>query len=135
VKLILPLSVVLPRKKKADKVFVLNLNIYRNANFHILNQAKILYKEWLYNNLPTEAQDYPDPPYRFIYTVFPANNRKFDIGNVHPIIAKFAEDAFQELGFIPDDSCRIIKEVIYRIGAVDKLNPRCELVIETFKEV
>ena len=38
--LISPLSV--PQTK--TKNFILNLNVYRNAHFHVLNKAKINYK-------------------------------------------------------------------------------------------
>ena len=42
-RLLLPLAVTLPRKRKADCKFILNLNNYRNSHFQILNQAKQLY--------------------------------------------------------------------------------------------
>jgi len=44
-KICLPFSVVIPRKTKADKVFAMNLNIYRNSHHMTLNQAKVLWKD------------------------------------------------------------------------------------------
>ena len=126
-KITLPLSVTLPRKTKADRVWILNFNSYRNTHFHILNQAKIAYKD-----LIVVAGLMPMPPYRFKYTIYPVNHRKFDLGNVLPVVAKFAEDALIEYGILSDDNYKIIREVIYDVGFMDKDNPRVELVIESF---
>jgi len=130
VKIILPLSVVLPRKTKADKVFILNLNIYRNAHYMTLNNAKVAWVEIVKAVLVLTDQTMPDPPYRFTYTVFPANNRKFDLGNVCSIIDKFTADALQEMGVIQDDSFKYIPEIVFRFCGDDKTNPRVELEIE-----
>lgn len=133
-KLILPLSVTLPRKKAADKVFNLNLNIYRNTNFHTLNQAKVAYKDIVAYALSARLNycAIGKPPYIFIYTIYPSNNRKFDIGNVLPICQKFTDDALIELGIIPDDSYKYIKANLHKFGNVDQENPRIEL--EIFEE-
>ena len=131
-KLILPLSITLPRKTKADKVFAINLNIYRNSHHQILNQAKIQYRD-LVQSIWHEASPYVvmplNPPYRFVYTVFPSSGRKFDLGNVCSIIDKFTADSLVEMGVIPDDNYKIIKAVDYRFGYIDKDTPRVELEI------
>jgi hypothetical protein len=129
-KIILPLSVTLPRKTKADKVFMLNLNIYRNAHFQILNQAKIVFKDQMREIL----WDYVcmEGPLHFTYTVFPANNRAFDLGNVCSIIQKFTDDALVELEVIKDDSYKIVRSIDYRFGGVDKEHPRAELEITPY---
>jgi Holliday junction resolvase RusA-like endonuclease len=136
-KLILPLSVVLPRKKEARK-FVLNLNIYRNTHYLVLNQAKRLYKDqveqsytdYQCSNLDFEPVKYP---LIFTYTVFPVNNRAFDLANVLPIVQKFTDDALIELGIIKDDNHKIVSAINYRFGKVDKENPRVELQIEEWR--
>jgi hypothetical protein len=134
-KIILPLSVTIPRKTKADKVFILNLNTYRNTHHFTLNAAKIIYKDNIRLALYEGNRRAPDtkldclPPYLFTYTVFPATGRKFDIANVCSIIDKFTCDALIEYYVIPDDSYKIISQVVYKIGKVDKENPRCELEI------
>jgi hypothetical protein len=131
-KLILPLSIVIPRKTKEDKVFTLNMNVYRNAHHMVMNQAKTM---WLSIVLHADITgNEVNPPCRFIYTVYPANNRKFDLGNVCAAIQKFTDDALIELGIIPDDSYKVIPMVEYRFGGVDKENPRCELEITAIKE-
>jgi hypothetical protein len=135
-KIILPLTVTLPRKTKADKVFALNLNVYRNSHHFILNAAKVAWKgivEWEVIRLGT--MDPPPqvglipPPYHFTYTVYPGSNRKFDLANVLPIVQKFTDDALIEMGVIPDDSYKIIPVIDYRFGGVDRENPRVELEI------
>lgn len=139
-KIILPLSVTLPRKTKADKVFTLNLNIYRNTHHMTLNQAKAAWKDVVSNSAPVVTDENigifsnQNTRYHFIYTVFPANNRKFDLANVLPIVQKFTDDALIELGVISDDSYKIIPAIDYRFGKIDKENPRVELEIKPLSE-
>ena len=128
-KIVLPFTVSLPRKKSPDKVFILNLNHYRNTHFQILNQAKILWKEIV--RLAAERSLVTGPPYSFTYTAYPATNRKFDLGNVLSIVQKFTDDALIEMGLINDDSYKVIPAVKYFFGGVDKENPRVELDIST----
>jgi len=132
-KITLPLSITIPRKTKADKVFVLNLNVYRNAHHMVMNQAKILWKGIVEAAVNTSVGVVPDRPYRFTYTVYAGNGRKFDVGNVCPAIQKFTDDALIELGIIQDDNYKIIPLIEYRFGGIDKENPRCELEITTDK--
>ena len=129
--IVLPLSVTLPRKTKADKIFALNLNIYRNTHYLVLNQAKIAWKDIVEKTFWRSPFMLGDGPYRFTYTVYPASNRKFDISNVCSIIDKFTCDALIEIGVITDDSYKIIPSIDYRFGGVDKENPRVELNIES----
>jgi hypothetical protein len=127
-KIILPLCVCLPRKKTKDKIWILNLNSYRNTHFQTLNQAKVLWKEIV--RVATEGMvNDASGPYKFTYTVFPGSGRKFDLANVLSIVQKFTDDALIEFGFISDDSYKIIPKIDYRFGAVDKENPRVELEI------
>jgi len=131
-KIVLPFTVTIPRKTKDDKVFHLNLNIYRNSHHMTLAQAKILWKGCV--NVPEIVKLSP-PPYRFTYTAFPETNRKWDLGNVLSIVQKFTDDALIECGVISDDSYKVIPVVVYQFGGIDKQNPRIELEIETIKGV
>ena len=130
-KIILPFSVTIPRKTKEDKVFHLNLNVYRNCHHMSLNQAKILWKELV--NVPSMSAKM-SPPFSFIYTVYPETNRKFDLGNVLSIVQKFTDDALIDMGVIPDDSYKIIPLILYQFGHVDKDYPRIELDIQPFQD-
>ena len=125
----LPLFVMIPRKTKEDKKFSFNLNLYRNAHHIILNDAKKLMAEYVLEAL-RDLEWRLKPPLRFTYTVFPGNGRKFDLANVLSVIQKFTDDALITAGLIKDDNYRVVREINYRIGEQDKLNPRAELMIE-----
>ena len=125
----LPLVIFIPRKTKEDKLFALNLNNYRNAHHFTMNNAKKIMKEIVERIV--EGVIFPDPPYIFSYTIYPESARKFDLGNVAPGIQKFTDDALVELGKIKDDNYKIIQEVHYYFGGIDKENPRADLNIQT----
>ena len=134
-KIILPLTATIPRKKSTSKHWNLNLNSFRNTHYHTLNQAKHCYMEEVRNSVliaRMQRHEMPEPPFIFTYTIFPPNKRAFDFGNILPIIGKFTEDALIELTLITDDNYRIIQAINYRIGEIDKDNPRCELEITHF---
>lgn len=131
-KLNLPLSVIIPRKTKADKVFALNLNVYRNTHHMVLNQAKVAWKYIVLSALTStcfKKPVFPPGPYLFTYTVYPPSRRAFDLGNVLPIVQKFTDDALIELGIILDDNFNHVREISYKFGGQDKDNPRVELDI------
>ena len=135
-KLTLPLSVLIPRKTKEDKKVILNMNVYRNLHHMTNNQAKALFKEYMDRTLPRIVrcgEGFLDVglvyPYRFTYTLFQQSGRATDVANVLSIVDKFTCDALVELGVLPDDNHKIVKEVVYRYGGVDKENPRAELEI------
>lgn len=131
-KIDLPLSVTLPRKKGNGKKVILNINEYRNAYFRTLNDAKHLYVEIVRDALPIDGGKWvDDPPYRFTYTLFPRDRRLCDVSNACSIVDKFAADALVKLRVIEDDNHQIIPVIIYQFGAVDKQRPRCELTIES----
>lgn len=129
----MPLWVILPRKTKADKKFALNLNVYRNSHYQILNNAKKTLKEILASNLmDLGIKDLGDlkPPFCFTYTLYPPTRRLVDLGNVLSIVQKFCDDALIDLGLIEDDNYQILRKVIYEFGWIDKENPRAELRID-----
>ena len=96
----------------------------------ILTEAKEAYKELVCDAYFLLANKcLPPPPYKFCYTVYPGSARIFDLGNVLPVVGKFAEDALIALGVISDDSYKIIRSIEYRIGEIDRENPRVELEI------
>jgi hypothetical protein len=137
-KIILPFSVSIPRKKSADKVWILNLNTYRNTHHFTLNTVKILWKDIVAEAISQEAvrkwcydPKHTFSKFRFVYTVYPETQRKFDLGNVLSIVQKFTDDALIDLGIIPDDNYKIIEEVVYRYGGWCKSYPRIELEIES----
>jgi hypothetical protein len=140
-KLTLPLSVVMPRKTKKDKVFYLNVNTYRNAHYRVLDAAKKLYEDEVLNALldydPTRrVTEFFRGPNKLTYTLFPpsvASNRIQDLANVLPIVQKFTDDALITFGVLQDDNLNVVREIDYRFGEVDKAHPRAELLIESIR--
>ena len=108
------------------KTWILNLNQYRNTYFRTLNTVKINYKKEMLSQITA------GPSYNriaCIYTVYPANKRSFDLGNVCCIHQKFFEDALVELGKLPDDNYNNIPLIVYQFGKVDPENPRVEIEV------
>ncbi len=67
---------------------------------------------------------------RLTYTVYPKTRAELDVANVCSVVDKFFCDVFVSEGKIPDDNYKFLKEIDYRYGSVDKLNPRVEIKIE-----
>lgn len=131
-KLCLPLAVVLPRKKKKDLKFILNLNTYRNTHYHTLNEAKVAYVVEVAKALEAAqiAAGKAIPGLLELrYTLFPRTRQITDVANPCSIIDKFTCDALVHLGVLECDDFTKITRTVYCYGAVDKHAPRCELEI------
>lgn len=131
VKFSVPLYVMLPRKTKKDKKFILNLNNYRNTHQMILAQAKVLYSD-VVKDIFNRTADWCGYPFtncevKFIY--YAASNRRIDKSNPACIIEKFVCDALTDLGVWEDDDSTHIPRTVYEYGGVDKENPRCDVII------
>ena len=121
-KIISPLVIQVSKKKK----FSINLNQYRNENFFTLNTAKKLYKESILNQvklLPSMSK------IRLHFTIYPKDKRLFDLGNLVSIQRKFFEDVLTSENIIIDDNYTIVLGASDSFGEIDKLNPRCEILI------
>jgi len=100
------------------KKFYLNLNQYRNAHYHTLNRAKVLFSTQVQpdiDKLPVFSE-----PVELEYTLNPGSKRRMDIANVLSIVDKFFCDALVSSGKIPDDSHQYIKKITYLFGEVQK---------------
>lgn len=120
-----PYWVVLGKKK--PKKFYLNLNVYRNAHFHQLNNAKEAFHDLCKDRLQEL------PVYLSValtYKLYPQSLQLCDVPNICCIVDKFFSDTLVQLGKIPDDNYRIVKRVAFEFGEVDKSNPRVEVTIE-----
>ena len=100
---VLPISVILPRKRVKDKKIMLNLNVYRNLHFQVNNQVKELFK-------PIEADQFKAEKISIGYLVRKTTKRKYDTMNIISIVDKFFLDWLVENEYIPDDTCN---NVIY----------------------
>lgn len=139
-KLSLPLSVTLPRKK-GDRKWILNQNNYRNTHYITLNKVKHFYEQLVvyaigmaeFDDGAVISEAIGKPPYIFTYTLYPESNRRMDVANVCSVVDKFTCDTLVELDIIPDDNHKIIPAINYRFGKVDRENPRVELCIEEYR--
>jgi len=126
-KFISPLSII---KYKVSK-FILNLNQYRNTHYRVLNSCKIRYKEHM-----EEQINKSDVKQKVlcVYKVYAGSKRSYDLGNVCSIHEKFFEDAFVELGKLPDDNTDYIPLVVFMGCGIDKENPRVEIEVLDFNK-
>ena len=119
-----PVRVLKNRKTK----FNLNLNAYRNAHHHLLDDAKKDFAEIMKPRLigiPSLVQ------IRMSYLLYTKTNQLCDVANVCSIVDKFFSDSLVKEGIIPDDNRNYVKMVAYGFGEVDKLNPRVDVIIES----
>lgn len=113
--------------KYGKRLYSLNLNIYRNLHYKVLNRLKVKYKEVMEDAIKSIN---PVSRCRLVYVVYKGDKRRFDVANICAVHDKFFCDAMVELGRIPDDSCDYIPEVVYKFGGIDKANPRVDIYIE-----
>jgi biotin synthase-related radical SAM superfamily protein len=119
-KIILPLYIETGKKKV--KRYYLNLNVYRNTHFTILNNIKKQYTDICIDNLKNTKQ-YNE---LFIqYKLFP--KKLCDVNNICCVVDKFFLDALVHAKKIPDDNCKVVKQTLFSFGEFDKINPRIEI--------
>ena len=110
------------------KTHYINLNNYRNWAFQLNNSLKKQFKIEV-AEIVRSLEPY-DRPVKISYEIFYPTRRVFDIDNIGSVVTKFTHDALVEFGVIEDDNYKIVQEITYRFGGVDKDNPRCDVTIE-----
>lgn len=123
-KIIVPLYITLPRKTKKDKKVALNLNWYRNVNFHTNNEVKKKFKEIVKPQLI--GTNYTTP-YWLCLTIY--YSRLSDLDNWDAVITKYFNDAMVELWCVTDDNMEYFIEKHTIVWWIDKNNPRMEIEI------
>lgn len=118
-----------PLKIMQSKVknFLLNLNHYRNTHYRVLNNVKVIYKKYMTSQIKKAKRE--EGKVLCIYKLFNGSNHKLDIGNICSVHQKFFEDAFVELGKLPDDNTDYIPLVMYVYGGKRKENPMVEVEV------
>ena len=117
----------LPLKSKKSNWFYLNLNVYRNAHFYLLDKAKKTFEEYIWN----QVKDLPKFKYIGIeYTLYPGSRHRTDLSNTCCIVDKFFCDTLVHAKIIEDDNYEIVKKIRYEIGSVDKDNPHVTIYLE-----
>lgn len=116
----------LSRGVKKKKNHWLNLNSYRNWQFHLSNSLKIQFKE----EIDLSHLRKVDGKVKLEYAFFYPDGRLRDIDNSLSVIAKFSQDALVEAGILEDDKYEHVVEIKGRYGGRDKSNPHCLITIE-----
>lgn len=97
------------------KKWRLNLNNYRNTNYHILNSAKRNYTDYVTNEIGSYDFE-PLSSVSVTLTYIPSNNRQFDLDNIDSVVRKFLLDALQKANVITDDGYKTVKSLHACIG-------------------
>jgi len=124
--IILPLFIMLPRKTKADKKAIINLNNYPNWHYMTYNEIKKNYQIALYPQLTGLKLG---GEISIKYKLFKGTRRKSDKMNVLAVQDKFLCDALTRYECIEDDNDEIVKRQIFEPTAIDTENPRVEAII------
>lgn len=125
IKLVLPLHVDLPRRKKPKRVYA-NMNGYKNLPHKMNSSVKDIYKAMVWEQLKDEREVLPTPVH-VIITLYTVDKEERDLANICPVIQKYVDDAVVEYGLLKDDNVKYLKRVTYIYGGVDRNHPRCEI--------
>ena len=120
----IPLPTFIQISKKTK--FYLNLNPYRNANFHTLNNAKLKFAKLvtpLLRGLPQMDR------VSLVYTLYVKDKRLVDTNNICCIVDKFFCDTLVEAKKIVDDNYTVVVETLFRFGGITKGESRVDVTI------
>jgi hypothetical protein len=121
-----PTHIILPRKTKANKKVMLNLNVYRNLHYQVSNQAKAVYNGIMGNQLKgLVLKNKID----FHFYLLRKGKRIVDNSNYCSIIDKFFCDALTHWGCIKDDSDKYIGVKSFYPTMYDAGKDCCNVVI------
>lgn len=99
-----------------NKKFALNLNVYRNAHYQVLNNAKKNFKHQLLAAYPEITRIKADR-IEIEYYIERCDYRKFDTMNIISIVDKFFCDALVEVGCIHDDNYNYVTYKVIQTSA------------------
>lgn len=121
------LEIELPLKIKIGrKFYALNLNVYRNTHFQLLNKMKVDFHKLIKSKLE------PLPKLSKVtlnYTLYPGSRRLCDVSNICSIVDKFFCDALVREGKLEDDNYQFIPQITYEMGSIDTENPRVTVTL------
>ena len=108
------------------KWFACSMNNYRNANHHILNQAKIEFQKQVQQQIFSLPQlNKVKIHYEFWYQ----DKRVHDLDNSLSVIAKFFSDSLVGAGILSNDDYHHITQISASFGGLSKDNPHCRVTI------
>lgn len=111
---------------KKSKTFIVGMNWYRNAHYILSNEVKKHYSDLIKEQLKDNKIKF-NGEYKVKYTLY-YSSRICDLGNVCSLMSKFVNDVLQELGIIVNDNVQYLTRELYKVGGIDKTEPR--VVIE-----
>lgn len=125
-----PLKVFVPRKTKADRGYLININSYRNWAPHENNNVKKAFYEAVKDQLKgVKFNGTVD----IEFTLYKGSKRKTDKSNFYSILSKFLFDAMTTAECWEDDNDDIIKHEHQNPTQIDRNNPRGEFIIRSSK--
>lgn len=112
-----------PSLKNSKQLF-----INRRTGKHFITSSKTA-KSWTSQALAQLEQEEPiiDYPISLTITFYCKDNRRRDLDNM----LSSTLDALRHAGILQDDNWQLIPEVVVR-GALDKKNPRAEIVVSPY---
>lgn len=121
------LEVELPlRIKIGRKFYALNLNVYRNTHFQLLNKMKVEFSSLI----EPELMKLPRlSKVTLQYTLYPGSRRLCDVSNICSIVDKFFCDALVRAGKLEDDNYQFIPLITYEMGSVNPENPHVTVTL------
>jgi hypothetical protein len=111
-----------------NKKYALNLNVYRNLNYHVLNDLKKEYSKIIkpkLKNIKFES------PIILSFVLHFGRRSRVDRDNICSIVSKFFLDCLVNENCLEDDSDRYILKSCFSSGEIDAKNPRCDITIST----
>ena len=114
---------------RKNKSVLVGLNWYRNAHYYKQNAVKQYYHQLV--NYSVIGFQGKLEKFSTRYKLFYKTSRS-DPSNIIAIIEKFTLDSLQERNILVSDSVKHHIESSWSVGAQDKKNPRCEIIISPF---
>lgn len=124
----IPLPLSVPVSGKSN--FAINLNQYRNAHPMVLHKAKIVFAEIVGKRIQG-ANVPPLSRCTLEYVFYPGTDRKYDTNNVCTVADKFFSDTLVSEGKLEDDNYKFLLDTRFRFGAVDRADPRVDVIIRS----
>lgn len=130
-KIILPIYYTQEFARKKNKTFLVGMNWYRNAHFHLLNQVKRHYHSLTKEQLDSTNLIAIRGQYRLLIELY-YKNLGSDGSNICSVMEKFVLDAFKGV-VVVDDKIKYHLGTTWKVVEKDKENPRVEITIEEVK--
>jgi len=120
-------------KTKPNKTFLLSMNKWNTAHYHLRNDIKQFYNDAFVStitkaNLPKITGKY-ETAYVYYY-----KNSQSDLSNVCSLVSKAFLDAAQQANLVSEDNVKFCMKEAFYVGEQDKENPRVEVYIRKWKE-